>query len=197
MINTIIFDFGDVLVRDTTKFMKKHFYFEKLSQTKKKKFITAFHLNEVGKLSNLKLNQTIHQTLSPKLSPKQIAKFLISHAKTLKAWSLIHSLLKKNYQVIILSNNQRNGPARYAKKLHLDLTRCVFVNSAEVGMHKPYLNFYKYTIKKYKLNPQKTVFIDDTTANLIPAKRLGITTFHYSHDYKKLVKFLKNHGIKI
>ena len=112
IINTIIFDFGDVLVRDTTKFMKRHFYFDKLSEQKKKKFITAYHSNEVGNISNEKLEEIIHQTLTPSLTPKQIRKFKATHSKVLKAWSLIHKLLKNKYKVVILSNNQKHGAAR-------------------------------------------------------------------------------------
>ena len=64
-------------------------------------------------------------------------------------------------------------------------------------MHKPYLNFYKYAIKRCGINPERTIFIDDTAVNLIPAKQLGMQAFHYTHDYGKLIRFLKNHKIKI
>lgn len=55
--------------------------------------------------------------------------------------------------------------------------------SFKVKMLKPDRRIFQYTIKKYKLLPKETLFIDDLKENVISAENLGINTIRYTaHD---------------
>lgn len=50
--------------------------------------------------------------------------------------------------------------------------------SHEMGLRKPNVESYQAIIKEQQLNPNKTLFIDDTTKNIEGAKRAGLHTIH-------------------
>ena len=56
--------------------------------------------------------------------------------------------------------------------------------SGEVGIVKPDLEIYKLLIKRYGLNPQKTVFIDDKDENIKAAELMGIYGIQFQNASK-------------
>lgn len=76
-----------------------------------------------------------------------------------------------------------NMPAPYAE--HLVATQPVFsrflggVFSCDVGLVKPEPAIFELTAGRLGLRPQRTVFIDDATANVATARRLGWQAVHY------------------
>lgn len=48
--------------------------------------------------------------------------------------------------------------------------------SAEIHKIKPNVDFYKYLLDKYKINPKELLFIDDNKENIDSAKNIGIST---------------------
>ncbi len=64
-------------------------------------------------------------------------------------------------------------------------------------MRKPNMDIYKYALRKFNIDPHMAVFIDDHRENLVPAKKLGIKTFHYQNNPAGLKKFLKKLGVKV
>ena len=65
--------------------------------------------------------------------------------------------------------------------------------SGEAGIVKPDVEIYKLLIKRYDLNPQHTVFIDDKEENVRAAELLGIHGIHYQNasKLKKDLQMLK------
>jgi putative hydrolase of the HAD superfamily len=194
-INTIIFDFGDVLVQDKSKVLEKEYDFDSMTKANQQKYIRAFHQSETGHIPTRKLLEVIHQTLAPDLGTKQIEEYIIK-SKLLPPWKLALRLKRQGYKIIIFSNNQRTWPKKFAKALKADFLQFPFINSAGIGIRKPHENIYRYLLKKYKINPTQAIFIDDRSKNLPPAKKLGISVFHYQHNYRDLIAFLKKNGLK-
>ncbi len=88
---------------------------------------------------------------------------------------LVKELKKKGYKTYVLSNFSKDG--FYAlKRKHYDLFKLFdgIVISGEEKMGKPDLEFYKVLLKRYHLNPQKCIFIDDEPYNIQAAQTLGI-----------------------
>jgi 2-haloacid dehalogenase len=53
------------------------------------------------------------------------------------------------------------------------------VVSGEEKTRKPFAEFYQLILKRFKLVPAETLFIDDNKRNVIAAEELGIHTIHF------------------
>ena len=53
-----------------------------------------------------------------------------------------------------------------------------------VGMRKPNAEIYNFVINDAKINPEETLFIDDTQLNVIAAQKLGFQTHLLLSDEK-------------
>lgn len=51
--------------------------------------------------------------------------------------------------------------------------------SGEEKTRKPFKGFYETLIKKFRIDPRSSVYVDDNARNLVPAKELGFTTVHF------------------
>jgi len=56
----------------------------------------------------------------------------------------------------------------------------VVVISDQVGLRKPEPPVYELTAAKLGLRPEDCVFVDDTPANLVTARQLGMATVHFA-----------------
>lgn len=61
-----------------------------------------------------------------------------------------------------------------------DLDGCVV--SAQEKVFKPDAAIFHRLIQRYSLTPEKTLFIDDTEANIRTAQSLGFCTWHYTES---------------
>lgn len=193
-IKNFIFDFGDVLVTDTAKIFQQRF-----GRHWNKKEVNIFkkicEQDDLGQYTLKQFCQVLRQKLAPKTTIGEV-ETIISGFKLLKnTWNLANQLALR-YPVIILSNNSKDGPNLIAKKLGIAYKKIPFVNSSKVGLRKPDLAIYKFVFKNFGFRPEQTLLIDDKKINLIPARRLGCLTFEYKKNYKKLLSFLKHHGVK-
>jgi putative hydrolase of the HAD superfamily len=68
------------------------------------------------------------------------------------------------------------------------------VVSCEVGMRKPNPKMYKLILKRLKISPKQTLFIDNQEWNTKPAKKLGEKVILYKNN-KQLFKELNKLGI--
>ena len=179
MINTIIFDFGDIFInldkKATMDGLKKlglkewnsdldqlNFQFEKGNITKDE-FLAGFQ--------------------------KQIPNASIENI--LQAWNAILAdfplyrleflqMLSKKYKLFLLSNTdsihietfeQKVGPSFYS-----DFYQCFekVYFSYEMGMRKPDAEIYQTVLNKHDLQAKRTLFIDDKKENTDAAAALGI-----------------------
>jgi len=61
-------------------------------------------------------------------------------------------------------------------------------------MKKPQPEFYQILFDRYKVDPQKTLFIDDNAKNIVGGKLVGLTTIHFS-SAAQLQDELNQYGI--
>jgi len=69
------------------------------------------------------------------------------------------------------------------------------VVSGEEKMRKPSAEFYKILLDRYQLDPEKTIFIDDSLRNVKGAEEVGITGIHF-HNPSQLKGELERLGIE-
>lgn len=89
----------------------------------------------------------------------------------------------KRFELFILSNTD----SEHIKFLNKNFPYINVIKrrvlSFKVQMLKPDRRIFQHTIKKYNLNPEETLFIDDLKENVISAEKLGFSTIHYkTHD---------------
>jgi putative hydrolase of the HAD superfamily len=189
-INNVIFDLGGVILNispeKTVEEMKKLGIsnFDRLySQLKQNE---TFDLLEKGMLSEDQFVAEILQYVDKHIEKEQI----------IEAWnallldfpeeriSLLDELNKSNrFRTFLLSNT--NGIhkktynddlyVRFSKRLE-DLFEKAFF-SHEIAMRKPDPEIFQYVLRREKLDPSETLFIDDSEVNIAAADRLGLETF--------------------
>jgi putative hydrolase of the HAD superfamily len=193
MISTIIFDWGNVLTTEkySTNLMKniENEFNSKLDLIIFKRYLKQ--LNE-GKINTESFVIDINNSFNIKLTKEKLIKLLdktinINH-KTIK----LVKILKPNYTLILLSNN--NEPTvelirtKYKDILNL-FNKAYF--SHELKLIKPGKEIFEYVIKDLNLNPKSTVFIDDDEENTKTAENLGIKSINYSSTEKLIEELNK------
>ncbi|PKQ70557.1 HAD family hydrolase [Raineya orbicola] len=68
--------------------------------------------------------------------------------------------------------------------------------SFEVGKAKPETAIYEIVLKENKLNPEKTLFIDDSLRNLEGAKKVGLQTLHITPFAEDICDFFSEYSKK-
>jgi 2-haloacid dehalogenase len=63
--------------------------------------------------------------------------------------------------------------------------------SGEEKMRKPFVEIYELLLKRYNINPETAVYIDDNERNLKPAKELGLYTIHFKSPHQLEEEFIR------
>lgn len=183
-----IFDLDNTLYSSSTKIFD-------LIDIRMKKFISRelkISQNEAFKIQK-ELYHEYGTTLSGliKLYNVQPKKFLdyvhdIDLSKLKKSKELIKFLNHLPGKKIIFTNGDEKWAKRVLSSLGIvnlidGIYDIIKANYLPKPQKKTYLNF----IKRYDLNPNNSVFFEDTEINLKPAYDLGMTTIHIDLNYKK------------
>ncbi len=186
MIDTIIFDMGNVLI----DFRWEALYHEMgLTGERFDRMAQATVLNPVweefdrGNWSDEEMleafikNAPEMEDLMRELMTDRFTGYLKKFDYT-DAW--LDGLKAAGYRIYILSNFSRKGFTDCAKELDYVSKADGAVISYKVGMIKPEPEIYRYLLDTYDISPQRSVFIDDNAANLKAAERFGINTILFT-----------------
>lgn len=98
--------------------------------------------------------------------------------------------LRGNYRTYLLSNT--NFPHRVKfKEIYREqfnenfedlFIQCFY--SDEMHLRKPDQEIYREVVKQTRINPEKTLFIDDNEANIAGAKEFGLQAYHLTNGEK-------------
>lgn len=97
--------------------------------------------------------------------------------------------LKTSHRTFLLSNtneihiqkvNKHLQLVSEHKTLHPYFEKVYF--SSDIGMRKPDAEIFEFVLKENNLNPDKTLFIDDTEQHILGAKKIGIQTYHLGKE---------------
>ncbi|MBG6111188.1 putative hydrolase of the HAD superfamily [Flavobacterium sp. CG_23.5] len=183
MINTIIFDFGDIFINLDKKSTMDGL--KKLGLTEWNDDLD--HLNiqfETGKISRENFLFGIQKHI-PNASIKEI----------LAAWNAILldfplyrlefiQMLSKKYRLFLLSNTDSIHIETFEKKVgvsfYSDFYQCFekVYFSFEIGMRKPGPEVFNHLINNHELSPKRTLFIDDKKENTDAAHALGLEVWN-------------------
>ncbi len=102
----------------------------------------------------------------------------------------IKELKAEGYKLFLLSNI----PMHFIERQYMFPVLELFdgkIFSGEVKLLKPDAKIFEYLLKKYSLNADESLFIDDTKENIVSATKLGFNTFLFDKKGKNLDE-LKN-----
>ena len=196
MIDTIIFDFGDVFInldKEATPAALKKLGLEKLSSE-----IDSLNFNfEKGLITRTDFLLGIN-----KLVPNA------TQVEVLEAWNGVLldfpmyrleflEKLSKKYQLFLLSNTdsihinhfkEKNGDEFY-NRFYNCFKKVYF--SYDLGMRKPDEEIYNFVIKENNLNPKSTLFVDDNFDNIEGAKKTGLQVWHLLKGKEDVIELFK------
>ncbi|NEV93089.1 HAD family phosphatase [Psychroflexus sp. YR1-1] len=193
MIKTILFDFGDVFLTlnksATTEHLKQLGISEldsesiKINKSYEKGLISSdafiHHYTEKFEgLSDEKFKEAWNSILID--FPKDRLEFL----KTLKATG--------TYKLILLSNTNALHIDWVKKHISVfeEFKSCFdqFYLSHEIHFRKPDKSIFEFVLQENDLNPEETLFVDDTLEHIQTAKNIGIHTWHLQAGEEKVTQ---------
>ena len=196
MIDTIIFDFGDIFINldkeGTINGLKK------LGLSGWNEELNQLNLQfEKGQISEENFLQGI-QGQVPKASIEEI----------LVAWNAVlldfpmHRLeflqkLTKKYRLFLLSNTDAIHIETFERvhgiSFYKDFYKCFekVYFSFEMGMRKPDIEIFNYVLKNHDLAAKRTLFVDDKKENTDAALSLGIQVWNLQVGQEDVVDLFK------
>lgn len=198
-INTIIFDFGGVVIN--IEMIKTLEAFIRLGfESNNNDFYTIPFVKEFekGLISEVEFVNNIKNTLDNNTDEKRI----------IRAWNellidipseriTLITELRKKYRVILLSNTNithikasNEWLSNNSQFSCLDELFDKLYLSFEMKMSKPDNEIYLSLLKSENINPKNALFIDDSVANINAAKALGINTYLHPSNSNIVEYFL-------
>ena len=197
MIDTIIFDFGDVFInldKEATPLALKNLGLKEWNSN-----LDALNLDfEKGKISETQFILGF-QNYIPNASIHQIR----------EAWNAILldfplyrleflQMLSQKYRLFLLSNTDSIHIERFQHRAGISFYRDFYqcfekvYFSFELGMRKPDSAIFEFVIKEHNLLPKNTLFVDDNLQNIESAEKLGLQVWHLQKGEEDVIDLFAN-----
>lgn len=198
MINTIIFDFGDIFINLEKETAVSEF--KKLGlDGPNEELLKMNDLFERGKITELEFIQGFQKYI-PDADLLDIRKAWNSVIGEFPLYRLeFLQMLSKKYRLFLLTNTDAIHISRFEHMAGMsffsDFYQCFekVYYSFEMGMRKPEPEIFNYILKKHDLSPKRTLFVDDKKENTDAAAALGIQVWNLKVGQEDVVDlFEKN-----
>lgn len=195
-IENIIFDLGGVLLDIDYNLTRKAFenlgvanFYEMYSQANADKL---FQKLEMGKVSEKQFYKELNKATGLHLSQQEIRNAWNAMLLSFREKSLeFLEQLKDRYKLYLLSNTNNIHLNSFYEIYHQKERKNSFEQffdkafySFEIGLRKPDADCYEWVINDLKINPAKTLFIDDSINNIHGAEKAGLQTLHLTQEMK-------------
>jgi FMN phosphatase YigB (HAD superfamily) len=179
MINTIIFDFGDIFINLEKEASIEAF--KKLGLSGPNDDLIAQNdLYEKGQITESEFLETFLKYI-PHCSLDEIKNAWHTIIGDFPLYRLeFLQMLSQKFRLFLLTNTDEIHIANFEEKVgmsfYTDFYNCfekVFY-SYEMGMRKPEVGIFSAIINKYDLSPKRTLFVDDKKENTDAAASLGL-----------------------
>jgi putative hydrolase of the HAD superfamily len=192
MINTIIFDFGDIFVN-----LEKQTSIEEFKKLgldgPNEELLNMNDLFERGKVTELQFIESFQKYI-PDADILDIRKAWNSVIGEFPLYRLeFLQMLSKKYRLFLLTNTDAIHISRFEHMAGMsffsDFYQCFekVYYSFEMGMRKPEPEIFNYIIKKHDLSPKRTLFVDDKKENTDAAAALGIQVWNLNVGQEDVV----------
>lgn len=195
MIKNIIFDLGNVLVNVHFDKFEKRLLEEGASKAACDSLFKSRELREdyeSGKMTNKEFLKLACSKLDCNISQskfKDIFSDMFSEIPAMKLF--VNKLIQDKYFKLFLLSNTNSYHFNYIKN-RFDYVKGIknFALSYRMKLNKPSSEIFNKLLKRYKLKPEETLFIDDLENNCKTAEKIGMKTIWYS-DFRKFKKEFK------
>jgi HAD superfamily hydrolase (TIGR01509 family) len=170
----IIFDYFGVIAQDGFWYQSKALA---KGHRKGAEISELAHKADLGEISWALYCEAVAKDL--KLPVKEVAKRYQDHQINELAVRLAHNLRENGHTIVLLSNASGEYLRPVMVRLGLDkLFDRVFVSS-EMHLAKPDPLAFDYVLREMDHEPEESVMIDDSLANIEAARELGLHGIHY------------------
>lgn len=184
-INTVVFDIGNVLAGFDWQSYLKEFGFSK--ETEERLAAATFMGNNWKEVDRgAKTDEEIYEDCLREVPDleKELAMVWEGRLGIVKEYEYstewIKSLKAKGYRVYMLSNYGKNTFAEAKRTFSFLEHADGMVISYEIKHIKPEPEIYEELIRRYGVEPDKAVFIDDLQPNVDAAKKLGFHAIRFT-----------------
>ena len=184
-ITTVIFDIGDVLIRDNfNKLLKAdpEIPDDQVDIIRELWFLDKDNIDDTMDLDTYR--EIVNKRMGVEFS-KYIPKLFQYNVDAVEILDytipMIQDLKDKGYKVYYLSNWSAWTHDLLQEAGKFDFLKLMDggVFSYDVGYMKPNEEIYKILLNKYKINPEEAMFFDDKEENIEAANKLGIHGVHF------------------
>jgi putative hydrolase of the HAD superfamily len=196
MIKTIIFDFGDVFLdldKAATKRELERMEISDLSE----EILQQNQKYEKGLITSEDFIESWCETY-PQLSSenfKESWNAILLHFPEHRL-KFLQDLQKEGKYRLILLSNTNDIHIEWVKEnvgFFEEFRNCfdAFYLSQEINLRKPEHSIYEFVLKKHRLKPEETLFIDDTLENTRAAAELNIHTWNINPSTEDVVDLFR------
>ncbi len=198
MIDSVIFDFGQVLVHFDPKYMVEQYITDADDSALLQEVVfdrLYWDKLDAGTITDAETVEEIKKRIPERLhsdAEKIYYNWIYNIPEIDGMREVVELACKKfNGRVYLLSNiSVYFAEHCYEIPILKLMSGCVF--SATAGCTKPSADIFRHICEKFDLNPQNTLFIDDSQKNINGAVDFGIKGYLFDGDSKKLKEFLEN-----
>lgn len=200
MIDSIIFDFGDIFINLNKPKLEDELH--KIGLIKWNDVLKELNQKyEIGQITENDFFKGFQQQI-PTIEVDRIKKAWNSILADFPDYRLtfLEQLTSKN-RLFLLSNTDYTHIEEIKRKVGIDFHNRFIAcfekvyYSFEMGMRKPDESIYQYVIEKHQLNPKRTLFVDDKKENTDAAKNTGLLVWNLQvgkEDVIELETFIEN-----
>ncbi len=182
MINTIIFDFGDIFVNLNKETAVAEF--KKLGLDGPNETLQELNFKfEVGKISEQQFLEGFLEFI-PNASIEEIRSAWNSVIGEFPLYRLeFLQMLSEKYRLFLLTNTDAIHIDYFEEAVGISFARDFYqcfekvYYSYELGMRKPDKAIFELLVKKHDLSPKRTLFVDDRKDNTDAAASVGINVW--------------------
>lgn len=201
MIKNIVFDLGNVILKDSPSIVLENSKeLDKSCLIIKKKFFDNWNELDLGNetleehLNNCELDFPIDKSLRETLL--NYYKYRPFNNEVIE---LMNNLKNNKYNIFILSNNNKEA-YEYLIKLPIFKSVDGWIVSCDYHIIKPNKEIYIKLFETFNIKPEECFFIDDKDENINVAKTLGMKGFTLdikNQGIDKLIENLKENNITL
>ncbi len=196
MIKNIVFDLGNVLLKDTPSIILEDMKLpNEIRKNIKSKFFDNWNCINLGEetikehFNNCKFNFALDESVR-----EILLNYYIYRPFNNEMIELMNKLKHNNYKIFILSNNNKET---YEYLKQLPMFQCIdgWIVSCDYHIIKPNKEIYVKLFENFNIKAEESFFIDDKIENVEVGKTFGMKGFVFDNNIDDLITNIKEHNI--